>query len=182
MRTSPPPPARPSRPARSRAPVAPSRLHLADQLARALGVVGGDEDRPRPEAARARLGDPRGGAVGEHVIAPDSLRAEEAAEHVRLHLVGHHGDPDGIAHGSASFRASTTRSWSPASIPVKNGSASDRALASSATGNCPGPKPYASRMYDWRWMHGTYSAVSTPRSRRPAMTASRSIPGATRTV
>src|SRR5579884_576033 len=54
----------------------------------------------------------------------------------------------------AEARTSATRSCAPASIPVKNGSASDRELTSSATGQSPSPKPKRSRMYGCRWIDG----------------------------
>src|SRR5690349_8949632 len=75
---------------------------------------------------------------------------------------------------TAARSTSTTRSWSPGSICVKNGSAIVRLAVSSATGHRPSPNPYASRMYGCRWMHGTYSAVATPSARSASITASRS--------
>ena len=55
---------------------------------------------------------------------------------------------------SASERTPATYAWSSSSSRAWNGSASVRALASSATGHMPSRKPKRSRMYDWRWMHG----------------------------
>src|SRR6266545_4689718 len=75
---------------------------------------------------------------------------------------------------TADASTSTTRSWSSASIGVKNGRAIVRAAVSSATGHRPSPNPKRSRMYGWRWMHGTYSAVATPSRRNASMTTVRS--------
>ena len=49
-------------------------------------------------------------------------------------------------YASAAASASATRSWSSASIAVKNGSASVRLERSSETGQRPSSKPYRSRM------------------------------------
>src|SRR3954469_14919498 len=54
----------------------------------------------------------------------------------------------------ADARTSATRSCAPASIPVKNGSASERELTSSATGQSPASKPKRSTMYGCRWIEG----------------------------
>src|SRR3954465_898007 len=54
----------------------------------------------------------------------------------------------------AGARTSATRCWGPGSIPVKKGSASERELTSSATGQSPSSKPKRSTMYGCRWIDG----------------------------
>ena len=55
---------------------------------------------------------------------------------------------------SADASVSATYAWSSSSRSAWNGSASVRALISSATGQRPSRKPKRSRMYGCRWMHG----------------------------
>src|SRR5947208_2430116 len=136
-----------------------------------------------------------------HALDPDpgapAVTAVTLAERLeRIDLVGtgvlaeaEEDHPCGLRHGRiipgsdpfrgqtpavAARRTSTTRVWSSRSICVKKGSAIVRLAVSSATGQRPSPKPNRSRMYGWRWIQGTYSAVPMPSRRRVSMTAERS--------
>ena len=72
--------------------------------------------------------------------------------------------------------ASTTRSWSARSSRAWNGSAIVRALQSSLTGSIPSENPYRSRMYDCRWIDGSYGAVAIPCAAIRSITPPRSAP------
>src|SRR5262245_19600897 len=117
------------------------------------------------------------GLAGDLSQLVEEALLERRFDQVRGNHLGHSQLPR-----SASASASQTRSTWPFVIEGKNGSASNLAEASSATGNWPARYPNRSRTRSIRWMHGMYAFASTSRWARSPTTASRSAPLGRRTA